>query len=275
MAMHENPGASFEVEPGVEIYYETRGEGPPLLFIPGWTFTTEVFTHQQAHFSEDYQVVTYDHRSVGRSTVTPHGNNYVTHGADLAKLIDMLALKDIVLIGWSFGCLDAWSYIKQEGLDKVKAMVAIDLSPTPLSTQEGDWVEGPLEEIRVFYNEFLQSPQGYRDFVTAYITEVMIQRELSDQELFWLVDQAQKTPYWIAAALFASGAFTDHMAEAKLVDESIPSAYVIAEHWAETAEPFVRAHLPNTATHVLGGHMMFWEHPDRFNAILEDFLAGL
>jgi pimeloyl-ACP methyl ester carboxylesterase len=273
--MHENPGSTFEVEPGVEIYYETRGEGPPLLFIPGWTFTTEVFTHQVAHFSEDYQVITYDHRSVGRSTVTPYGNNYVTHGADLAKLIETLELEDVVLVGWSFGCLDAWSYIKQEGLDNVRAMVAIDLSPTPLSTDEDDWVEGPLEEIRVFYNEFLQSPQGYRNFLTAYITEVMIQRELEVEELFWLVDQAQKTPYWIAAALFASGEFTDHMTEAKLVDASIPSMYVIAEHWAETAEPFVKAHLPNTKTHVLGGHMMFWEHAERFNAILDAFLADL
>jgi hypothetical protein len=26
---------------------------------------------------------------------------------------------------------------------------------------------------------------------------------------------------------------------------------------------------------VLGGHMMFWEHADKFNQILDDFLASL
>ena len=34
-------GAYVEVAPGVDIYYEDEGEGPPLVLIPGWTFTTQ------------------------------------------------------------------------------------------------------------------------------------------------------------------------------------------------------------------------------------------
>ena len=33
-------GAYLEVASGVDIYYEDEGEGPALVLIPGWTFTT-------------------------------------------------------------------------------------------------------------------------------------------------------------------------------------------------------------------------------------------
>ena len=44
-------GSFLEVEPGVEVYYEDSGEGTPLVFVPGWTFSTEVFDQQVAQFS--------------------------------------------------------------------------------------------------------------------------------------------------------------------------------------------------------------------------------
>ena len=275
MAVYHQPGNYLEVAPGVEIYYEDRGSGMPLIFIPGFTFTTEVFVHQMEHFSKTHRVILFDPRSQGRSTVTPHGNDYATHAADLAKLIKALDLKDIVLIGWSFGCLESWGYVQQEGTAALKAVVSVDLSPKPLSEDPTTLVEGPLDEMGGAYNACLQSPQGQRDFVADYAQQVMVQRELSDAELAWIVEQSLHTPYYIASLLFASGMFTDHMAEAQLVAATLPALEIIAEHWAETAEPFIHKHCPHTKTAVLGGHMMFWEHPEKFNKILEEFLELL
>ena len=53
-------GAYLEVAPGVDIYYEDQGEGPPLVLIPGWTFTTRVFDHQFAAFTDSYRVISFD-----------------------------------------------------------------------------------------------------------------------------------------------------------------------------------------------------------------------
>lgn len=273
--MNPNPGSYFEVEPGVELYYEDRGSGTPILFVPGWTFTTEMFSHQMEHFAKTHRAVVVDPRGHGRSTVTLHGNNYATHGADLAKLIDALELKDVILVGWSFGCLTIWEYVRQQGLDNVKGVVCVDLSARPLSVNAGDWVEGPLDEIGSAYNAYLGSPEGQRDFVTYYATEVMVQRELSEAELFWIVEQSLNTPYYVAAALFASGMFSDYMEEARQIDAGLPALTVVAEHWAETAVAFTNKNFPNTKTAVLGGHMMFWEHAGEFNAILNDFISSL
>jgi non-heme chloroperoxidase len=72
-----------EIEPGVDLYVEETGAGRPLVFIPGWTMTTEVFARQVARFAADYRVITYDPRCQGRSSKTLHGVNYAQHGRDL------------------------------------------------------------------------------------------------------------------------------------------------------------------------------------------------
>jgi non-heme chloroperoxidase len=166
MNAYHQPGKFLEVEPGVEIYYEERGAGKPIIFIPGWTFSTEFFAHQLEHFSKAYRAIAIDPRSQGRSSKALHGNDYATHGKDLARLIQALDLKDVVLVGWSFGCLGSWAYVRQEGLQNLRAVVSIDLSPKPLCVNDQDWVEGPLDEIAEAYNTYLTSSQGQRDFVT-------------------------------------------------------------------------------------------------------------
>lgn len=58
---------------------------------------------QRGHrdFSSEYRVIAIDPRGQGYSAKTVDGNDYLTHGRDVAGLIDALGLKDIVLIGWS------------------------------------------------------------------------------------------------------------------------------------------------------------------------------
>lgn len=108
----------------------------------------------------------YDPRSHGRSSKTLEGNNYATHGKDLITLIETLGLKNITLVGWSFGCLTLWEYVRQQGMSNIKKAVCVDLSPKPLSTNDENWTEGPLDEIAGAYNTFLSSSKGQRDFVT-------------------------------------------------------------------------------------------------------------
>ncbi|GAB4423207.1 MAG: hypothetical protein OHK0015_00530 [Chloroflexi bacterium OHK40] len=267
------PGTYLEVAPGVELYYEEHGAGQPLVFVPGWTFTTEVFQHQVAHFAQTYRVIVVDPRSQGRSSKTVHGNDYATHGADLARLFAALDLRDAVLIGWSTGTLDMLGYVQHAGTGALRAAVGIDMSPRPLSVNADDWVEGPLEEIAGAWRSFLRSPQGQRDFITYYATEVMVQRELSPAELDWIVRQSLTTPHYLASALFADAMFCDYSAELQALSEAVPTLYVLAEHWAGTATAFLGRAFPRVQTAVLGGHMMFWEHPERFNATIEAFLA--
>ncbi|MFD2045520.1 alpha/beta fold hydrolase [Ornithinibacillus salinisoli] len=268
-------GRYVEVDSGVELFVQDIGKGDPIVFIPGFTFTTEVFSEQVAHFSKSNRVIVIDPRSHGRSSLSLHGNDYVTHGADLATVLEQLDINNPTVVGWSFGCLTIWEYFKQNGADNLHAIILVDMPPKSLSIYEEDWVEGSLDDIAAIYNNFLRDPKGQRAFITEYIKNVMIQRELDEDELDWLVSESLKTPYYVAGNLFASGMFSDYREQAKQSSEIVPTLTVVAEHWSEIAVPYTKKNSPKSKTEVLGGHMMFWEHREKFNNIVETFLGSL
>lgn len=273
--MTVSEGKYVEVDPGVELYVQDVGSGEPIVFIPGFTFTTEVFTHQVEHFSKTNRVIVIDPRSHGRSSITLQGNDYVTHGTDLAKVLEILQLKNVTLAGWSFGCLSIWEYLKQNGYDNVNSLIFIDMSPKALSTNGvEDWVEGPLDDIGAIYNTYLRDSAGQREFIKAYTTSVMVQRDVTEEELNWLVEQSLKTPYYIATNLFASGMFSDYREQAREASETVPTLTIVADHWADRAIAFTQRISPKSSIEALGGHLMFWEHSKEFNKLVDQFLKG-
>lgn len=268
-----NGGKYVQVDNGTELFVQDVGEGEPLIFVPGFTFTTEVFEKQLEYYAKTNRVVVIDPRSHGRSTVSLHGNDYVTHGKDLGTVLQKLDIINPTIVGWSFGCFTVWEYGKQFGYDQIKAAIFVDMPPKSLSINEKDWTEGALDDIASIYNNFLIHSKGQRTFIKDYIQSVMIQRDLNEVELTWLIEQSLKTPYYVAGNLFASGMFADYRSEAKAFNEQVKTLTVIAEHWADIAVPYIEKLTPRTTIEVLGGHMMFWEHSEKFNQILDRFLS--
>lgn len=263
------------VAPDVEIHYLEKGEGKPMVFIPGLTFSGEIFKAQLEHFSKEYRVIAIDPRGQGLSTKTVHGNDYLTHGKDLGALVDALGLEDMVLVGWSTGNLEVWSYIRQFGTKKLRAAVTIDMSPLPLSADPLWWTEGTMEELSAVATQSMISPEGVREFFSEYATGVMIQHEMKPEELEYLLDISARTPYWICSSLFTNAIFSNYFDTAKMTGETLPSLMFIAEHWADIAKPFTETNFPGTKTHVMGGHLMFYEYPEEWNRVLEEFLNGI
>ncbi|WP_409969239.1 alpha/beta hydrolase [Bengtsoniella intestinalis] len=264
-----------EVTPSVELHYWEQGAGKPLVFIPGLTFSGEIFKAQIAHFSKAYRVIAIDPRGQGFSSKTADGNDYLTHGRDLHGLMTALDLHDAVLIGWSTGNLDAWSYVQQFGKDKLRGIVTIDMSPLPMSPDPTCWTEGSIEELSEVASQILSVPSGPRDFFSGYTTDIMIQRDVPAEELSYILDMSCRTPYWICKALFCDAMFCNFLETAQDLGANFPSLMFIAEHWADVAKPFVEEKLPGYDHHVMGGHLMFYEYPDTWNAVLEGFLDKL
>ncbi len=267
-------GKYLEIEPGVEIYYEEVGEGEPILFIPGLTFSSEMFCHQVEYFSKAYRVITMDPRSQGRSTKTTNGNHYAMHGKDLHLFITVLGLTNVTLVGWSTGNLTVWAYVNQFGTAQLKAAVTIDMSPKPMSEESADWTECSFDELAAVGTELFITQQGQRDFMRDYAENVMVQRKLTKAELEKIVEISCNTPFYIAHTLFVNAVICDMREGAKKAHDAIPTLMFIAEHWADVAEPFMNRNYPNTKTMVMGGHLMFWEHHERFNESLRNFIEA-
>lgn len=263
------------VGPNVELHYLEKGEGKPIVFIPGLTFSGEIFQAQLEYFSERYRAIAIDPRGQGLSAKPVDGNDYQTHGKDLAALIDCLDLKEVVLVGWSTGNLDAWSYVEQFGTQKLSAVVTIDMSPLPLSPDPTWWTEGTMEELSEVATKVLHTPEGTRAFFSDYATSIMIQHEMEPAELEHILDMSARTPYWVCKALFCDAIFSNYLPTAKALGAGFPNLMFIAEHWADVAKPFVEKEIPGCKTSVMGGHLMFYEYPEKWNAALEEFLQGI
>jgi len=95
--------ALFEIDGGT-LYYEERGEGPPIVFVHGLACAQEDWRNQVSHFAPAYHVVSLDLRGHGRSTGHTSGFDMLTYGADVAALITHLELPAAVLVGHSMGC---------------------------------------------------------------------------------------------------------------------------------------------------------------------------
>jgi pimeloyl-ACP methyl ester carboxylesterase len=59
------------LEPGSSLYYSDEGKGTPILFVPGWTMTSEVFAKQQAAFAKTHRVIVLDPRGQAHSDPWP------------------------------------------------------------------------------------------------------------------------------------------------------------------------------------------------------------
>ena len=89
------------VGPAVELYYESLGEGTPIVF-QAHDHTPWLF-FQAPVFSQRYRVLTYDRRGTGRSS-SPNGDWTATDlASDLAGFLDALAIDRAIVAGSSLG----------------------------------------------------------------------------------------------------------------------------------------------------------------------------
>jgi pimeloyl-ACP methyl ester carboxylesterase len=258
-----------EVAPGVELYVEETGQGRPLVFTPGWTMTTEVFARQVPHFAERYRVVTYDPRGQGRSTKTLQGNSYPQHGADLGRLLDALDLRDAVLLPWSYGCLEAWQLLRDRGPGCAAGVVFIDEPPRPFQTDPEIWGEGDGQYMVDFQRALSdRHREATREFCAG-----MWQGTPPADELDWVADQSMMTPLYVTQILAIDGASRDYTAEAEAIDGKLPVMHIVCETNGDVARRWLKTHSPHARCEALGEHFMFWEFAERFNALVDDFLA--
>lgn len=258
------------VGPDLEVHYREAGSGRALVFLPGWTFSSEVFQHQLAHFAGRYHVLALDPRSQGRSSRTPEGNTYTQHGADLAAFLDRLALKDVVLVGWSWGCHGLYAYVRAHGTDNLRAAVCIDQTPRSLGPA-GEWAEGDVEDFQRSLHGLLYARRERAERLARW----MVRRPLSEAELGWLVEQSLATPTGAALSLLVDGTLADYTPEAERLDGKVPVLNFVSRDSAPQARAWLRRHAPHSELQVVDGHMGFWADADAFNRALEDFLARL
>jgi pimeloyl-ACP methyl ester carboxylesterase len=112
---------------GVELHFETRGQGPPVLLVHGLAADAAGFEPLTAALADQARTIAYDRRGYGSSGAPePYTATTVSEQAqDAAALLAGLGVTQAVAVGDGFGALVVLDLIKRHGR-LVRAAVVSD-----------------------------------------------------------------------------------------------------------------------------------------------------
>lgn len=105
MTAVEKISGDFKSFDGTKIYYESRGEGKPIVLVYGLVCQMNHWVHQIRHFSSNYQVITFDYRGHHKSETPLDRENLSLEACakDIKELLDHLGIEKAALFGHSMG----------------------------------------------------------------------------------------------------------------------------------------------------------------------------
>jgi len=129
----------IEVETNVRLHITDAGEGRPIVLIPGWPLSDEMYEYQYNDLiNKKFRVIGITMRGFGKSD-KPYGSyNYDILALDIEKVLDKLDIKDAVLCGFSMGGAIAIRYVSVYGGDHVAKLVLCGAA-APIWTQRNDF----------------------------------------------------------------------------------------------------------------------------------------
>ena len=146
--MEKSPGKTIsgvaraeyiEVEPNVRLHVTDLGEGRPVVLIPGWPLSDEMYEYQYNDLiNNNFRVIGITLRGFGKSD-KPYGDyNYDVHASDIKTVLKKLDIKDAVLVGFSMGGAIAIRYMAANKGARVSKLVLAGAA-APVWTQRDDF----------------------------------------------------------------------------------------------------------------------------------------
>jgi pimeloyl-ACP methyl ester carboxylesterase len=254
--------------PGATVYYETNGDGAPLVLAHGAGGNTLVWWQQVTHFARRYRVLTFDHRGFGRSACEA-GQEQARHFAtDLAAVLDAAGIERCALVCQSMG---GWTGL-QLALARPDRVAALVLSGTPAgvltpgvadalaaiatSAAAAELVAPAWDQPHPALAADIGSRDPARGFLYAQLAALNPPAALGRTALHEVMTDPGRLGGWSIPTLLVGGTHDRLFAPAVLreVAAAIPGAT-----WCE---------IP------VAGHSPYFETPDAFNRVVGEFLAA-
>ena len=263
----------------IQLYYEDRGSGRPVVLIHGWPLNGASWERQTAALTAaGYRVITYDRRGFGVSSKPLGGYDYDTLAKDTYHLLEALDLKDATLVGFSMGGGEVARYMGKYDNGRV-SKVAFTSSVVPAFRKSGSNPEGVDSAV---FEGIKQKIEKDRFVLLQWFIENFLNADvLTDR----VSKEAIQANFNVAAA--ASYHATLNCVDAWLEDFrddikeiKVPTLVIhgdadricpIEATGARTAKL-----IPGAKFHVIknGPHGCNWTHATEFNEALLKFLEG-
>jgi pimeloyl-ACP methyl ester carboxylesterase len=265
--------ASFRVGDD-ELYYERSGAGEPLLLIMGMSGTHATWGEPFLDaLREDFEIVVYDHRGMGRSGRTQPPFSIADLAGDAAALLDELGWDTAHVAGISMGGMVA----QELALRHPGRVRTLTLGCT-YAGGSGASLTAPEVGMRLF--ESMQSGDRERALRVAWEINVSERFGADEQQFAAFRRQALEVPANLPTIMAQIQAIGPHDTSGRLGDIAVPTLVV---HGTDdqmlsyrNGEAIARA-IPGARLEIMEGigHLFFWEEPERSAALVrEHALAG-
>ena len=238
------------------IHYETAGEGSPLILLHGIGSNSRSWRRQFDGLSAYFNVIAWDAPGYGQSSDPVGKPSIEFYAKRLRGLLDTLAIKSIFLLGHSLGGVIAQEFYRLSA-DYVRALILCDTRFLgSLST-----LHQRLTALRTM------TPAERAAERAPQLLSRRASRELV-QEVESILSEARPPAYEFAAIALAQSDTRDVLRGLRVPTLLIwGSDDEITPLWEEVPAGARLEIIPNA------GHLCYIEEPDRFNAIVREFLS--
>ncbi|THB73925.1 MAG: alpha/beta hydrolase [Gammaproteobacteria bacterium] len=259
---------------GVNIYFETYGEGEPIVLIRGLGGTVSGWASQVRHLSDDYQTILIDNRGAGESDKPDEEYSLDIFALDLKSVLDEIGIKKTHILGLSMG-----GFIVQRFYSLYPEMVqsmTLGCTGTGLSDPAHIMFTPELEEILN-----TERTDENRDYLISKMNEYFFHPEFAKNnqkfmEMVFLDAKNKKQPAHAYMRQFKA-CYSDTHLSPLLKNINVPTSILHGDE--DVVVPIENAHflhqnIEGSELNIFhkAGHMFFLEKEQEFNSTVREFI---
>ena len=244
---------------GIELYYESHGEGPPIIFAHGRGGNHLSWWQQVGVFSKHHRCIAFDHRGFGYSADVPDGPGRRAYVEDLRALLDHLGIQEAFLVVQSMGGLTGLGFALAYP-QRTRGLVLAD-------TTGGIGDESVAGAVRAY-----QAPTNVLD---RTLSRGFRENHPVRTFLYLEINMLNAPRPAEAVSAFANG---EGPKAAKLARMKVPTLLIVGKEDAVFPPEIIqKAHqlIPGSRLEIVPdcGHSVYFEHPEVFNRLVSEFIA--
>ena len=256
---------------GLSLYYEIKGDGEPLLLIPGFAAGRWIWFKQTGSLSRDFRVITFDPRGVSASD-KPEGVQPIRLLADdVNHLLRAIGVESAHIVGASFG-----GFVAQEFALKYPSMTR-KLVLCCTSFGGPNHVLAAPETLMAFAStKGINSEERMRANLLLAFTPEYVRTQVAEVEQILQLRAANEVPEHIYLSQL-DGA-VNFNSESRIGEIKSPTLVLSGD--ADVIVPVqnsrnLAAKIPGAKLRIIegGSHTFFIEQPEEFNQVVTEFLA--
>jgi pimeloyl-ACP methyl ester carboxylesterase len=261
----------------MKLFYETHGDGKPLILVPGFASGAWTWFRQIEELSKDFRVITFDPRGIGKSKIENPDDlsnlSMQTFVEDVLRILDELQVEKANVLGASFG-----GFVAQELVLKFpERLNKLILACTTFGG--ANHVKPDIEILRSFTpNPNLTIGERIRKFIRPAFTDEFNLAHADEVEKVCVLRETNEivdTVYFAqlqAAFTFNTEDKISAVENETLVITGDRDNVVPMQNSVNLAEK-----LPNATLKVIeiGSHLFFIENANEFNRAVKEFLKNI